>query len=222
MLKTKNIISSSSSSGNSSHNSKSVENVVRSFDRTTIKTCVIGISSILISTKTFTHAALFLSDKEAKIFDKDDEIEGIILEYGKYIPNNSEKEIKAVNNGYVIYRYGDYYGGLRYYVNVFEKFKEIFGDVIYITLEVSKYNQISFSYLLNKIAPKYDYKWVHEKYRIDNFNCRTFVAHALNEIKPIYDSRYISKGKHTLNTSEEGEYYVPKEILKVLKEFKDY
>ena len=219
MLSIKNIISSPSSSSESLHSSKNVEDVVRSIDRTAIKTCVIGISKILWSKEIITHSALFLSNKEVTKFSKGNEIEGIILEYGRYDPNKKEKE--NIKNGYVIYRYGQDFGGLRYYVNNFEEFKRIHGNVVYIALEISKYNQISFSYLIDKIAPKCEFKWAKDKYHFIDFNCRTFVAQALNEIKAIYDSGYIMKGEKTEGNSKEGENYVPKEIIKVLKKFEN-
>ena len=138
------VFSSSFSNTPSEHNSKSVEDLVKSFDRTTIKTCIIGVAGFLGSQKTFTHTSLFLSDNDVQKFGKyavgGDEIEGIIMEYGAYLPNGlfMEDERNAVDNGYVIYRYGKTNGGLRYYRNIFNKFKKNFGSSVYITLEVKK------------------------------------------------------------------------------------
>ena len=215
-------ISSSSSGAKSSHCSKDVKNFVSEFDKTTIKTCVIGISKmILLSTKTFTHAALFLSDKDATKFDKydSDYIEGIIIEYGGYDPYFISDEKDAVNNGYVIYRYGKDNGGLRYYINKFSEFKKKLGDIIYMALEIKSYNQVSFSYFLEKIAPEYGRDWVKEKYKLNDYNCRTFVAKAIEEIKPVYDKRLIQKGDKTIGEARTKEEYIPKEILASLNNY---
>ena len=231
-MKAISVYSSSSSNTKSNHNSKNVKDLVQSFDKTTIKTCIIGIAGIgkegfLKSQKTATHASLFLSENEANKFGKyavgGDEIEGIIMEYGAYLPNgiNNEEEREAVDNGYVIYRYGKTNGGLRYYRNTFSVFKKSFSDSIYMVLEVKKYDQISFSYLLDKIAPKDENKWISKNYKTFTFNCRNFVAHALNVIKPIYDPRNIEKGSNTQTRPEKAEKFIPKDILDVLEKFEE-
>ena len=77
-----------------------------------------------------------------------DEIEGIIIEFGGYAPEYNKEEIEDVSSGYVIYRYGTIFGGLRYYINQFASFKKKLGNVVYMVLDVNKDNQIYFSYFI--------------------------------------------------------------------------
>ena len=80
-------------------------------------------------------------------------------------------------------------------------------------LEIKSYNQVSFSYFLEKIAPEYGRDWVKEKYKLNDYNCRTFVAKAIEEIKPVYDKRLIQKGDKTIGEARTKEEYIPKEIV---------
>ena len=128
---------------------------------------------------------------------------GILIEYGDYTPNLNEDEKNYVKNGYVIYRYGEQ-GGLRYYVHYFDEFKTTFCDIGYLCLDVSKENQITFSALIDKIAPKYENNWIQKNYNAvgilnKTLNCQTFTSFVLDFLRPSYDNRYITKGPSAPN-----------------------
>jgi len=151
--------------------------------------------------KNFAHAALLLIDTQS---DTDESFRGsgIIIEYGDYSPNMSEKEKEDVKKGTVIYRYGDK-GGLRYYAIDYKEYLRIFGDICYVDMRIKPVNQMTFQYFLDTIAPKNESVWIKEKYRVsvlkgvigignDNHNCQSFAAKALNLLKPVFDPSIIT------------------------------
>jgi len=218
-----------SSSSSSSSSATKVEKLIKKFDKTSVRSCVIGISKISLNdiNNNFCHTALLLSDLRASKLEKEkNSVQGILIEYGNYPPDeekDKEKEEGFIKDGYVIYRYGTE-GGLRYYVNDFKEFKKTFSDIGYICLDICQDNQISFSFLLNKIAPDSEKKWIKAKYKISlfgqNWNCQTFVSHCLDIMKPAYDSRFISKGKEKVfKTEEDNESIVPYIVLNTLKKY---
>lgn len=220
-------LSSSSSKINSEHSGKSIQDLIKSFDKKTIKSCIVGVSKILFNN--ISHTSLFLSDLEANKLEKigDKEVDGIIIEYGYYDPKKNDDEWDNVDKGYVIYRYGRELGGLRYYTNTFTKYIIKFCDLAYIILDVNKDNQITFSYFIDQVAPIKEEKWIKKNYVFTKdlfnktFNCRTFTAHALNVIKPIYDKRLIKKGKSASISKNKEETLIPNEVLKILKKYED-
>ena len=205
-----------------------IGDLVKEFDKTGIHSCVIGISKIdgYNVSHNFVHTALLLSDKKSREFVKKGGEKGILIEYGNYSPNVNDVEKNYVNNGYVIYRYGEK-GGLRYYAHYFNKFIDTFSDVGYIPLDITKDNQISFSFLLEKIAPKNENKWIKRNYNSigifkQTLNCQTFISHALDIMKPRYDPRFISKGKETVSEfDKDKESIVPIDVLQILKKYED-
>jgi hypothetical protein len=220
-----------SSSSSSSSSATKVEKLIKKFDQTSVRSCVIGISKISLNNinNNFCHTALLLSDLKASKLEKEkNTVQGIVIEYGNYPPDEAkEKEIEQgfIDNGYVIYRYGKE-GGLRYYVNDFKEFKKTFSDIGYICLDISRDNQISFSFLLNKIAPESEKKWIKANYKIkifgQNCNCQNFTSHCLDIMKPKYDSRYISKGIEKVSkTEEDNESIIPDIVLNTLKKYED-
>lgn len=194
-----------------------VKDLVTNFDDTCIYSCVLGISSI----KTFfgetiaKHTALLLSNKKSRELRKKGGL-GILIEYGEYAPSMCEEEKKYEKNGYVIYRYKDK-GGLRYYAKDFKEFKNEFGDIGYVNLDIDQINQKTFTDFIDKCAPENEFKWIKKNYNLITFNCQTFTAHALSILKPEYDERFIDKGIKT-NHYEENESIIPKCILKILHE----
>lgn len=218
---------SSVSSSNSSNSAIKIGDLVKEFDQTSIRSCVIGISKIdgYNISRQCVHTALLLSDKKSKVFIKKGG-KGILIEYGNYSPNVNDDEKKYVKEGYVIYRYGEK-GGLRYYAHYFNKFIDTFSDVGYIPLDIDGDNQISFSYLLDKIAPKGENKWIQRNYNSvgilgKTLNCQTFTSHALDIMKPDYDPRFISKGKETVSeTNIDGETIVPDPVKDILKKYEN-
>ena len=219
---------SSVSSSNSSNSAIKIGDLVKEFDKTSIRSCVIGISKIdgYNISHNCVHIALLLSDKKSKEFVKKGGGKGILIEYGNYSPNVNDDEKNYVNNGYVIYRYGEK-GGLRYYAHYFNKFIDEFSDIGYIPLDIDKHNSISFSYLLDKIAPKNENKWIKRNYNSigifkQTLNCQTFISHALDTMKPRYDPRFISKGKKTVfETDKDKESIIPIDVLKILKKYEN-
>lgn len=207
-----------------SNSGTNVQNFVKNIDKESIKTCVVGISALKGNTVSsrFTHAALLLSSKIGKFLDRDGG-NGILIEYGDYSPNFNDKEKGFVKNGFVIYRYGDK-GGLRYYVQNFDDFKENFADRCYICLDIDKDNQISFSFLLDKIASISEEKWIKKNYEACGFlkqptNCQTFTSTILDLLKPKYDYRFIKKGKKNTSDEKNIENEFPPVVLQTLKKY---
>jgi len=155
-----------------------------------IVSCVLAMSKINLNklNKNFAHGALLLIDTELDV-DDDYRGDGIIIEYGDYFPNMSEKESEQVKKGNVIYRYGDK-GGLRYYAINYKEFLNIFGNICYVNMDISSDNQMTFFDFIDIIAPTSDNIWIKENYKVsilnrnDNYNSHTFVAKALSILKP--------------------------------------
>lgn len=216
---------SSVSISGSSNSATKVQDLVADLDKESIKTCVVGISALKGNSVTsrLSHAALLLSSKKGKSLDREGG-NGILIEYGDYSPNVNEKEKRFVEKGFVIYRYGEK-GGLRYYVQSFSDFKKNFADRCYICLDIDKDNQISLSFLLDKIASKSEEKWIKKNYNACGYfnfrqtiNCQTFTSTILDLLKPIYDYRMIQKGK-SINSDINMENEFPPEVLKTLKKY---
>ncbi len=230
------MFSSSSSSSSSSSAATKVGDLVKKIDETKIKSCVVGISTLKFHwlTKDIAHTALFISDvKRAKLVNKvnnPDKTEGILIEYGNYPPDDpksKEKEENFIKNGDVIYRYGEK-GGLRYYTNTFGEFKDKFCDVGYIILSVEKNELKTFSYFIDKLAPKSEEIWIKSKYSATAIffgkplNCQTFVSHTIDIIKPKYELLYVTKGKNSTNVSDDNrESIIPNAVMTTLKKYED-
>ena len=226
-----NVMLSSSSSSSSSSSATKVGDLIKKFDSKTIKSFVIGISKLKFHwlDKNIAHTALLItSKKRAKL---DNETEGILIEYGYYPPDEEKakkKEEDFVKDGNVIYRYGTQ-GGLRYYTNTFQEFKDKFCDIGYIALNVHKDNQISFNFLIEKIAPKDEQKWIKGKYNAAGYllfgkalNCQTFTCHCIDVMRPTYEITFIKKGKESSNVSDDKlEYIIPDDVKKTLKKYED-
>lgn len=225
-----NVMLSSSSSSSSSSSATKVGDLIKKLDATTIKTCVIGISTLKFHwlDKDISHTALFISDlKRCKLVKK---TEGIIIEYGNYPPDDEEgkkKEEKFIKEGHVIYRY-EKQGGLRYYTNTFGEYKDKFCDVGYISLNVENEYQKSFSYFIEKLAPKSEKIWIKANYSAvggifaKTHNCQTFVCHSMDIIKPKYEMIFITRGKNSQSVSEENkESIIPRDVKATLKKYEE-
>ena len=187
-------ISINSSSNSSTSSATPVANLINSWGKSKVSSCVFGMSKIGWAsnvTNWVSHTALLLMNIDFDINSEEGDIEkktGILVEYGDYHPNMCDTEKDYSNNGYVVYRYGDN-GGLRYYGKKYSEFIKEFGDIGYIDLNIDEYNQKTFSDLINRIAKVEDNKWIQKKYSaVNNFNCQTFVLEALKEIKPYFHS----------------------------------
>ena len=66
-----------------------IADLVKEFDKASIRSCVIGISKIdgYNISHNCVHIALLLSDKKSKEFVKKGGGKGILIEYGNYSPN---------------------------------------------------------------------------------------------------------------------------------------
>ena len=221
-------LSQTSNSSVSSSNTK-VEVLVSQLNKESIRSISIGVNEIRgnILYNDLTHTSLFLSKNKAK--DLDNRIgNGILIEYGYFSPNINDTEKNYVNDGYVIYRYGNE-GGLRYYMQNMPEFIETKCDLCYVCLDIYRDNQISFSYFLDKIAPKNDDKWTNKNNTIANINSehnnsQDFVASALhNLLKPKeYDRRMVKKGhKFPFNYKDDNENIFPKDVLDALKVYEN-
>ena len=217
------MLGSSSSSSSSSSAVTKVGELIEEFNKTTIKSFIIGISQLKYHSlsKNCAHTALFLSNKKKGKSDK--KTEGIIIEYGIYPPDEEKakkEEEDYIKNEHVIYRYGDKEGGIRYYTNTNEEFLDKFCDVGYIILNLKE--EMSFSYFIDQIAPIYEKKWIKNNYKFSSFNCQTFTSHCIDTMKPEYDDTFISKGKNSQSISDcKKESIVPDNVLKTLKKYED-
>ena len=231
---TSNIMFSSSSSSSSSSSATKIGKLIEKFNQTTIKTFVIGISKLKFHwlDKDISHAALLLSDKKRSLLETNVNEEGILIEFGFYPPEKDEakkEEEGFIKDGLVIYRYGKDEGGLRYYTNTFKEFKNKFCDIGYISLNVHKDFQKTFSNLIDIIAPISEKKWIKKNYLAvgglffgKQLNCQSFVCHSIDVMKPTYESIYIVKGKESSSVSDEKkESVIPEEIIKTLKKYED-
>lgn len=225
-----NVMFSSSSSSSSSSSATKIGDLIKKLDATTIKSCVIGISTLKFHwlSNSIAHTALFLSDiKRGKL---NNNTEGILVEYGNYPPDDKEgkkKEEDYIKNGHVIYRYGEQ-GGLRYYTNTFGEYKDKFCDVGYVNLNVENDLQKSFSNFIELLSPISEKKWIKGKYVAVGslfskaYNCQTFVCHSIDIIKPKYDIFSISKGKNSKHISDDNkESIVPSPVIATLKKYED-
>ena len=113
------LISRGSSSNSSSNSSTCVKDITKKWETNCVASCVLGISKIGMASNLsydYAHAALLLLNKQID-YDGDCKYEkdmGILIEYGDYSPDMNNKEKNFVNEGYVVYHYGNE-GGLRYY-----------------------------------------------------------------------------------------------------------
>ena len=210
-----NMIRMMSQSSMSSHR---VDNIVQEFDEKCIRSCVIGISSMMGSSinHNIAHSALLLSEKKANDLERKGGT-GILIEYGNYTPNLNEVEKHCVKDGYIIYRYGEQ-GGLRYYVHYFDEFKKKFCDIGYLCLDVSEENQITFSAFIDKIAPKYENNWIQKNYSLFTLNSQSFVSHVLDILKPRFNYMCFTKGPSAPNVRN-YESIIPNKILKTLQKY---
>ena len=223
------IMFSSSSSSSSSSSATKIGDLITKINKTAIYSFVIGISKIKYHSlsRNISHAALLLTTKQRKdlLNNKSKNTEGILLEYGAYPPDEpkaKETEENNIKNGLVIYRYGKK-GGLRYYTNTFEYFKNNFCDVGYIALNISNDNQKTFYELIDILAPESENKWIKENYNAVNIinksqNCQDFVCHVIDILKPSYEVTFIKPGKDYSSITDE-ESLVPDSILKTLQKY---
>lgn len=224
--------SSSSSISSSSSSATKVGDLIKQLDEEKkISSCVISISTLAFHflSKNIAHTALFVSNiKSGKLIDKS---EGILLEYGYYPPDDEKakkKEDDFVKDKLVIYRYNEQ-GGIRYYTNTFYEFKDKFCDIGYIALNLDKYSEITFNFLIDQIAPKNEKKWIKEKYNAVGYlffgkvlNCQTFVSHCIDIIKPSYETTFIYIKKGASYVSEGNlEYIIPDDVKNTLKKYEE-
>ena len=217
----------------STFNTTKIGDLIKIMDNSPIYTFIIGISSLKFNSlnKNIVHTAILLTTKRKNeiMRGKCNYTEGILIEYGNYPPDvleaKKEEEDKR-KNGLVIYRYGDK-GGLRYYTNTFGEYRNSFCDVGYISLNVEKDELKTFSYLIDKLAPKSEEIWIKAKYLATCFfgkplNCQTFVSHSIDIIKPKYESICIIKGTNSKNVSDDKkESIVPNAVMITLKKYEE-
>ena len=204
--------------------------MVEKLNKTKIVSCVLAMSKINMNNlnKNFAHAALLLIDTES---DMDEKFRGsgIIIEYGDYCPTMSEKEQKDVEKGVVIYRYGDK-GGLRYYAIDYLEYIKIFGDICYVSMDIESYNQMTFQYFIDTIAPTSENIWIKEKYKVnilngwfgngkENHNCQSFATKALNLLHPKLNTNAIMVTDESRRTKKKIDIFPSaiKEVLETIK-----
>ena len=218
----------SSASSSSSSSSSTINSLIDKLNQTKIVSCVLAMSKINMNkfSKNFVHASLLLINTNSDVADES-RGDGIIIEYGDYSPTMSDDEIKSVEKGRVIYRYGDK-GGLRYYAFKYTEFLETFGDICYVSMDIKPEYQVTFQYFLDKVAPESENDWIKEKYNVSilngifgsgNHNCQTFAAKALNILKPSFNPHYIIKKDTSKKTNKKIDIF-PKYIKDVLETLK--
>ena len=215
---------SPSPSSHSSSNS-TINSLIDQLNQTKIVSCVLAMSKINMNklSKNFAHASLLLLNTNSDIADES-RGDGIIIEYGDYSPKMSDGEIKSVEKGRVIYRYGDK-GGLRYYAFKYTEFLETFGDSCYVSMDIKPEYQVTFQYFLDKVAPESENDWIKEKYNVSilkgsaNHNCQSFAAKALKILKPSFDPNNIIKKDTSRKTNKKIDIF-PKYIKDVLETLK--
>ena len=209
----------SSSNSSSSSSSSSTKSMVEKLNKTKIVSCVLAMSKINWNSvdKNFAHAALLLIDTNSEL-NEEYRGTGIIIEYGDYSPTMSKEEEEAVKNNRVIYRYNNK-GGLRYYAIDYKEYVKIFGDICYVSMDIESYNQMTFQYFLDTIAPTSENIWIKEKYSIGywkNHNCQSFAIKALNLLKPKFNSIQVIVTDNARRTKKKIDIF-PDEIKKVLE-----
>lgn len=215
------LISINSSSNSSTSSAFAVGDVIAQINKQSIKSCIIGISSINFFSgkiKDIAHSSLLLLDTESE--DTKEESKGILIEYGDYSPEMNKTEKEYVKNKYVIYQYGDK-GGLRFYVNTYKDFKKTFSDIGYIELDISSYNQMTFDNFIEKIAPKNSDNWIKYKYSPYNHNCQNFVVDALRILNPTFRTKDVTARDPKLNETKDKKIsFIPNIIITELKRHK--
>ena len=184
------LISVNSSSNSSTSSAFAVGDMVNKMNQQSIKSCIIGISTINILSgklKDMSHSATLLLDTESE-YIKEDSI-GILIEYGDYCPEMSKTEKEYVKQKYVKYRYDGDKGGLRYYVNTYKDFKKTFSDIMYIELDIPEKNQMTFDNFIEKIAPNSSDDWIKYKYSSYNHNCQNFVVETIKVLNPSFSTK---------------------------------
>ena len=226
----KKIISPSLFTINSSSNSSissafPVKNLIAKLNSKSIITCVLGLSSMnFLSSQVnkMCHASLLLLDVESQDLEVGNQkiIPGILIEYGRYLPNMSSNEEKYTQKGLVKYHYGKE-GGLRYYVKDYFEFKNKFCDKGYVILIINANKQKTFSRFIDECAPVKDKKWLNSNYSLFKQDCQTFCADAIDILKPIYNPLLIHLGpfshEQKINACEK---IIPDSILNILKKNK--
>ena len=215
----------SSASSSSSSSSSTINSLIDKLNQTKIVSCVLAMCKINMNklSKNFVHASLLLINTNSDIADES-RGDGILIEYGDYSPKMSDGEIKSVEKGRVIYRYGDK-GGLRYYPFKYTEFLETFGDICYVSMDIKPEYQVTFQYFLDKVAPESENDWIKEKYNISilkgsaNHNCQSFAAKALKILKPSFDPNNIIKKDTSRKTNKKIDIF-PKYIKDVLETLK--
>ena len=217
-----------SSSSSSSFSSSPTKSIIEQLNEKKIVSCVLAMCKIKMNnlSKNFAHASLLLINTDSETDDKYRGT-GIVIEYGDYSPKMSEEEKEDVEKGIVIYRYGDK-GGIRYYAIDYKEYLRIFGDICYVSMDIESYNQITFQYFIDSVAPTSENIWIKEKYKAsilngiigkDNHNCQSFAVKALNILKPKFISSNIVVNDKSRRTKKKIDVFPStiKEVLETLK-----
>ena len=208
------------SSKSSSSSSSSVSNLIEKFNKTSIISCCLGMSKINFVSNlvnSYAHSALLLL---RTLSEDEDQYrgEGILIEYGEYSPDMSKEETKKYDDKEVLYRY-DKEGGLRYYGMEYTKFVKEFGSVGYISMDIDPMYQKTFENVVDLCAPTYERKWIKSNYGLINHNCQTFVAKALEILKPQFIPGMIQIGLYGKEYKKKIDIF-PDEIKNVLNKLK--
>ena len=199
--------------------SPNISNLIENLNENNIISCCLGMSKIYFASnlvRSYAHSALLLLSTSLEDEDQYRE-EGILIEYGDYSPDMCEEETKKYNNKEVLYRY-DKEGGLRYYGMKYSKFVEEFGSVGYISMDIDPMYQKTFENFIDLCAPTNERKWIKSNYAI-NHNCQTFVAEALEILRPQFIPLMIQKGPNGKEYKKKIDIF-PNNIKNVLNNLK--
>jgi hypothetical protein len=211
-------ISIYSSSKSSVSSATSVSKIIDKLNLKTIASCIIGISKINFlsgNLKDVSHSALLLLDTQSEADNEEDE--GILIEYGDYSPNMSEKEKEYVQKGKVKYRYGDK-GGLRYYAKKFQDFLNEFANLGHIELDIDTTDQKTFDTFIVDISPENQENWTQSKYAAFSHNCQTFVVEAIKNLNPKFQRNCVyPKDQKLMGKKSKKVSFIPSQIMDELK-----
>jgi len=169
-----------------------VSQLIQKLDKTNIVSCVLAISQTNYFgnlTNRILHSALLLIDTDS---EKNDENRGygILIEYGNFSPEMSVEEDINVKDGNIIYRYG-MKGGLRYYSLNYSKFVKDFANIGYVSMDIDKKDQMTFSNFIEQCAPLLEKQWTKDNYSILRNNCHNFIIKAIRILKPHFNPSMI-------------------------------
>ena len=108
---------------------------------------------------------------------------------------------------------------MRYYAKPYQEYRDIFGTVAYIELDVDNDNQIMFLDFINKLAPINEEEWIKDKYHFLDHNCHDFTSKAIKLLKPTFRPKDIKVNDKSKLSGSKRESILPAGILAALTSY---